>query len=104
MLRIYRLVLEVIRLLKPVVAIIAKHDLDLARQLKRAANSIALNIQEGSGLTGGLRIQRYRTALGSTRESISCLELADAWGYWALDAQLVDKLEHIAAVLVKLQS
>ena len=79
MLRISGLVLEVIRLLKPVVAIIAKHDLDLARQLRRAASSIALNLQEGSGLTGGLRIQRYRTALGSTRESISCLHVADAW-------------------------
>ena len=104
MLRISGLVLEVIRLLKPVVAIIAKHDLDLARQLRRAASSIALNIQEGSGLTGGLRIQRYRTALGSTRESIACLQVADAWGYGEVDAELVDKLEHIAAVLVKLQS
>ena len=104
MLRISGLVLEVIRLLRPVVAIIAKHDLDLARQLRRAASSIALNIQEGSGLTGGLRIQRYRTALGSTRESISCLHVADAWGYCEVDAELVDKLEHIAAVLVKLQS
>ncbi len=35
---------------------------------------------EGSGSEGGTRRQRYLTALGSARETLSCLEVADALG------------------------
>jgi hypothetical protein len=46
MLRIYTTILEVLRGLRPVMAQIEAHDRDLARQLRRAATSVALNTGE----------------------------------------------------------
>jgi four helix bundle protein len=36
---------------------------------RRASASVALNLAEGSGSAGGTRNSRYRTALGSARET-----------------------------------
>jgi len=102
MLRIYTVILEVLRGLRPVVAKIEMHDRDLGRQLRRAATSVALNCGEGSGSHGGTRRERYRNALGSARETGACLDAAMALGYVeAIDAGLLDRLEHVKAVLVK---
>ena len=90
MLRIYTTVIDVLRGLRPVVTQIEEHDRDLARQLRRAASSIALNVSEGSGSRGGTRRERYLNALGSARETGACLHVARALGYIAaLDAGLV---------------
>ena len=102
MLRIYDRILEVLRELRPVIAAIEAHDRDLARQLRRASTSVALNCCEGSGSHGGTRRERYRNALGSARESGACLDAALALGYVdAIDEGLLDKLDHVRAVLVK---
>ncbi len=102
MLKIYAVIIEVLRELPPVVTAIETHDRDLARQLRRAATSIALNTSEGSGCSGGTRRERYRNALGSARETAACLDSALALGYIdALDASLLDRLDHVQAVLVK---
>jgi len=102
MLRIYDRILEVLRELRPVIAAIEAHDRDLARQLRRASTSVALNCCEGSGSHGGTRRERYRNALGSARESGACLDAALALGYVeVLDAGLLDKLDHVRAMLVK---
>ena len=102
MLRIYGVILEVLRELRPVIGAIEAHDRDLARQLKRASTSVALNCCEGSGSHGGTRRERYRNALGSARESGACLDAALALGYVeAIDEGLLDKLDHVRAVLVK---
>ena len=100
MLRIYDFGVETLRMLKPVVATIASHDPDLARQLRRAATSMLLNLAEGSGCRAGTRKQRYYDVLGSTRESAACLDAADALGYCALDAPLRDRFERITATLL----
>jgi four helix bundle protein len=103
MLRIYRTILDVLTDLRPVVAAIELHDRDLARQLRRAATSIALNCQEGTGSSGGTRRERYRNALGSARETGACLDSALALGYLELvDASLLDRLDHVRAVLSKI--
>jgi four helix bundle protein len=81
MLRIHDDMLDAIAAMRPMLAAIASEDIDLARQLRRAASSVALNIAEGSGSSGGVRRQRYRTALGSARETMSCLEVAERFGY-----------------------
>ena len=86
--------------LRPIVAQIELHDRDLARQLRRAASSIALNVSEGSGCNGGTRRERYRNALGSARETGACLDVARAFGYVDnVDANLLDALDHIRATL-----
>ncbi len=102
MLRIYSVILDVLRDLQPVVVRIKAHDRDLARQLRRAATSIALNCSEGSGSRGGTRRERYRNALGSARETGACLDAALALGYVdTVDASLLGKLAHVRAVLAK---
>jgi four helix bundle protein len=103
MLRIYAVILEVLRLLQSVIAQIEAHDRDLARQCKRAAASMLLNVGEASGNSGGTRRERFRSALGSARETTTCLDAAMALGYVeGVDAELLDKLDHVRAVLVKL--
>ncbi|HEY3816911.1 MAG TPA: four helix bundle protein, partial [Polyangiaceae bacterium] len=81
MLRIHDVMLEVIGTMRPMVSAIERRDRDLASQLRRAASSVVLNVAEGSGSFGGVRTQRYRTALGSARETMSCLLVAERFGY-----------------------
>src|SRR5260370_40759820 len=102
MLRIYSTVIEVLRMLRPVIAEIERHDRDLARQLRRAAGSIALNTAEGSGSHGGTRTERYRNALGPARETRACLAVAEALGYvCGFDAALLDRRDHLRATLAQ---
>jgi hypothetical protein len=83
MLRIYSDYLGVLRDLSPVLSAVEARDTDLARQLRRAAASVALNMAEASGNAGGTRRQRYLSAMGSAREVTACLQVADALGYGA---------------------
>jgi four helix bundle protein len=101
--RIYDTMIDVLRGLRPVMVTIEKYDRDLARQLRRAASSVALNLGEGSGSNGGTRRERYRNALGSARETGACLDVAMACGYLeAVDAGLIDQLDKVRATLVKI--
>ncbi len=101
MLRIYDVMLNVLRLLRGSIAQIEKHDTDLGRQLRRAATSVTLNLSEGSGSAGGIRRARYRSALGSAREVRACLESAEALGHIErIDAQVIAGLKHVINVLV----
>ena len=101
--RIYDAMIEVLKMLRGELARVERFDSDLARQLRRAAASVALNISEGSGSSGGVRTQRYRTALGSARETNACLDVAIALGYIdGVDAALRGKLDHVIGGLVRL--
>ncbi|HEY8039863.1 MAG TPA: four helix bundle protein [Polyangiaceae bacterium] len=81
---------------------IERRDADLARQLRRAASSVTLNIAEGSGSFGGVRRARYRTALGSARETISCLRTGEAFGYVeAMSQPLVSTMNRVIGTLVR---
>ena len=78
-------------------------DPDLARQLRRAATSVPLNLSEGFSLEGGNRSLRYLTALGSARELRACFEVAFAMGYVEpLAFDDADRLDKVIATLVKL--
>ena len=103
MLRIYGVILEVLGAPKPVVEQIERRDGDLARQMRRAMCSVALNVAEGTGSAGKNRNARYHTALGSMRETTACVEVGSALGYiGALDAELVDRMCKITGTLVRL--
>ena len=102
MLRIYSEYLVWLRGLRVVIAAIENRDIDLARQLRRAAASVALNMAEASGNHGGTRRQRHLSALGSAREVGACLDVADALGYAKIDPELHRKLGAVRAVLVRL--
>ena len=61
-----------------------------------------LNIAEGSGSAGGVRRQRYRTALGSAREAWSCLLVAERAGYIAaIPTALPAQMNRIIGTLVR---
>ena len=83
MLDIYPFIIDTLKLLAPIVRQIAKHDPDLARQMRRAGSSIALNTAEGMGSRGGNERARFDTALGSNQEVRGCLDVAEAWSYVA---------------------
>jgi|HubBroStandDraft_5_1064220.scaffolds.fasta_scaffold698134_2 four helix bundle protein len=103
MLRIYSFIIETLKVTAPIIRQIAKHDVDLARQTRRAASSIALNTAEGYGNSAGNERLRYRSALGSTQEVRASLDVAEALGYVeAIDADLRDRLDRIAATLYRL--
>ena len=103
MLRIYSFIIETLKTLAPIVREISRCDVDLARQLRRAASSIALNTAEGYGSVGGNERLRYRNAHASTQEVRACLDVAQALGYLdAVDAELSDRLDRIAATLYRL--
>jgi four helix bundle protein len=103
MLRIYSVILQVLRQLRPVLRRIELRDKDLARQLRRCSVSVALNVAEGMYSRGNNRGARYHSALGSARETLACLEAAEACGYVAeADAALCEQLKRVVGTLVKL--
>jgi four helix bundle protein len=102
MLRIYDDMLDALRTMRKVVAAIEKRDSDLARQLRRATISVVLNIAEGSGSSGGNRTARYRTALGSARETLACLRIAEACGFVdAVPGAILDSVNRVVGTLVR---
>jgi four helix bundle protein len=103
MLRIYGVILDVVKKLGPVVGQIEKRDGDLGRQMRRALCSVALNTAEGMGSSAGNRRMRYHTALGSMQETKACLEVGAALGYVGdVDAGVLDQVERVIGTLVRL--
>ena len=92
MLRIYDVLIELIRAVAPAVREMERHDPDLARQCRRAMSSAPLNLAEGSYSRGG-----------SAREALACFEVAEAWGYMPpLDEQRKDCFQRVIGTLVRL--
>ena len=83
MLRIYANMLKTARELRPLLARIEARDRDLGRQMRRSLASMILNCAEASGSSGGTRRERYKSALGSARETMAGLDVAEALGYVA---------------------
>ena len=103
MLKVYDAAIEMLRELVPVIVQIEKkRDIDLARELKRAASSVPLNMAQASGSRGGIRNARYRTALGSARETGACLDVAQAFGYCVAGERVRGQLSVVITTLWKL--
>jgi four helix bundle protein len=83
---------------------VARHDRDLAGQLKSAANSLGLNAGEGLNARGGKRTNQIDIAMCSGREVIMALRIAGAAGYLQTDsvARETDDVDRIVATLHKL--
>ena len=65
----------------PIAEVVARHDKDLASQLRRAANSAANNTSEANKRRGGDRLHSFRIASGEAAEAVTSLRLAVAWRY-----------------------
>jgi four helix bundle protein len=103
MLRIYDDMLDALKMMQPMVTTIERRDADLGRQLRRASSSVALNLAEGSGSSGRMRAARYRTALGSARETLACLRVAEASGYVdAMPHALLSVMNRVVGTLVRI--
>ncbi len=101
-LHIYSETLHLVRDLRALLGVLAKHDADLAKQMRRALTSIPLNIAEGEGRRNGNARMRFQTAMGSANEVRACIEVAEALGCIAPQPQYVDALDRIARTLNRL--
>jgi four helix bundle protein len=73
--------LELITVLQPVLAKIARRDPRLADQAREASQSNTLNLAEGSERVGRDQLRFYRTSLASVTEVRGALLVALASGY-----------------------
>jgi four helix bundle protein len=103
-LRAVNVMLAVVPELKVLTERIQIRDRNLADQIRRAATSVGLNLEESRGSRDGNSLARARTALGSLREVRVGLAFAAAWGY--VDAARVDavdaQLDRVAAMTWRL--
>ncbi len=97
----YDLSLQLVQALAPVIGRIERRDKDLARQLRRSASSVSLNLAEGNHSDPGNRRARFFTAAGSAKETKSALEVARAWGYIG-DEQVLGLADRVVALTYRL--
>ena len=81
---------------------IGGHDRNLASQLRRSAQSVALNLAEGMAARGGVRRNSYAVALREARECVAAIDVAERWGYVRAEASALDRLDKIVATLMRL--
>ena len=102
-LRIRRECIQLCHDLHPIIRQIARFDRGLADQLRRAVQSIGLNLAESDGVSGGNRRQRRLTALGSARETATALAIAVAFSYIRpLRFVIRNRVNHIIGAIVLL--
>ena len=90
----------IVRELRPVVEAVRAVDAKLADQLRRAAQSVVLNIAEARGNDAGNARARFSTACGSAKEVRAALDVASDWGYIeaSMARQLDRRLDRVCAI------
>ena len=90
----------VARELQPLLRAIREEDKSLADQLKRAAQSVVLNIAEARGSDAGNAKARFSTACGSAKEVRAALNVASDWGYieTRMATHLDERLDEVCAI------
>jgi four helix bundle protein len=99
---VYDLSLDLIRGLRQPLQLVRQRDAALARQGVNALNSVALNVAEAGGRSGGDKLHHVRIALGSLREVGAVLDIAAAHG-WLPAAPLAAERDRLGALLYGLQ-
>jgi four helix bundle protein len=96
--------LDAIRSLRTALPGLKEADCDLARQLRRALASLALNLGEGRRRKGLDRTYHYSVAAGSADESLVALRVAEAFGYLRLQEveDALHLLDQVLAILWRL--
>ena len=96
--------LGLVSAVSPLLTALRSRNPDLARQVKRAVQSVPMNIAEGNSRAGRDRAHHFRIASGSAREVMAGLRVALAFG--ELDTVQVDPAINLAdrtvAMLFKL--
>jgi len=91
---------RVVREIGPLVYLIREHDKALADQLKRAAQSVVLNIAEARGNDAGNARARFCTACGSAKEVRAAIHIASDWGYIEprIATRIDQRLDEVCAI------
>ena len=100
----YELALQAIRQLRPLLPLIKRHDADLAKQIRKAASSVTLNLNEGSRRRGEDRIYLYSVAAGSAGEVLAGLDTSDAWGWTNGAPDVRETYDHMLGILWKIMN
>lgn len=102
---IYQRSLDLVRVVREVLAHLPEGYAFIADQLRRAAGSITLNFSEGLGRASARDQRRFFvTARGSAYEVGAALDVAAAFGVLEpeIQAKAKDIADHLAAMLTKL--
>jgi len=102
-LKIYPVVLELVRRLAPTLPLLRARSSALGDQLERALISVPLNLAEGAYSRGRNRQARYQSAAASAREALACFETAQALGWLGpLEPELGALFQRVIGTLVRL--
>ena len=102
-LKIYPVVLELVRRLAPYLPLLRSRSASLGDQMERALISIPLNVAEGAYSRGKNRQTRYQSAAASAREALACWETAQALGFTGpLEPELAALFNRVIGTLVRL--
>ena len=103
MLVIYSVILSFVEDVATLTPRIAHRDPDLARQLRRASSSVALNCAEAMYARGRSRTACFNIALREMRESYAALEVSVRFRYLPpLGGTLEDRIQRILGTLYRL--
>ena len=102
-LKIYPVVLELVRRLAPSLPRLRSRSASLGDQMERALISIPLNVAEGAYSRGKNRQARYQSAAASAREVLACWETAEALGFAGpLEPEVRALFNRVIGTLVRL--
>src|SRR4051812_23905811 len=102
-LKIYPVVLELVRKLAPFLPRLRARSASLGDQMERALISIPLDVAEGAYSRGKNRQARHQSAAASAREALACWETAEALGFTGpIEPELEALFNRVIGTLVRL--
>ena len=99
------LAIEIVRLVRRPIELIAAHDPDLARQLRKASTSVPMNTAEGGERRGRDRGYHFRVARSEAAETMTGLRAGEAAGYVEREdiAEALAAIDRVRAMLWRLE-